>query len=312
MRFPGMEYMSRVIGTANNSLIPYINSMVQNPRDRVDKIPYIFTANNTFRRYNNIIQFNQVPPTADIFDAELSDNGTVDAAFAQLNPSAVWQNVTANLTAALSKNFTEGFNILMNYDAQPVRAYLLRQGFTGPQVDWMEIINDATDHYDMYSMSQSVLEEWIFTEANLSSWTCINGGMDRITNGMLQIIKNKPIMSSPVNAILPSPNGQIGVVFNGTQERSYAHVISTIPLGALQTVDLTNLDIDYAQRNAIRKLNYDPSLKIGMKFKTRWQVLPRQVIGHEIDCLKQVGAAPRCLSRWPIILRRPHSPLRVS
>jgi monoamine oxidase len=270
MRFPGMNYMDRIIGTGNHSLIPYINSNIQNPQDMVNQIPYIFTANNTFRLYNNILQYNQVPPTADVFDAELAENGTVDADFAKLDPSKVWGKVTVELTNALSRNFTEGFNLLMNYDSQSVRAYLLSQGFTGPQVDWMETINDATDHYDMYSMSQSVLEEWIFTEANLSSWTCLNGGMDRLTNGMLQIIKNKPIMSSPVTAIQPGSNGQIGVIFNGTQERDYAHVISTIPLGALQPVDLTNLDIGYAQRNAIRKLNYDPALKIGMKFKTRW------------------------------------------
>ena len=265
-----MDYMSRIIGTANNSLIPYINSKVLDPKDKVNQIPYIFTAEDTFRLFNNILQYNQVPPTADVFDAELTDDGTVDAAFAQLDPSAVWKNVTAQLTEALSRNFTEGFNLLMSYDAQSVRSYLLSQGFTGPQVDWMETINDATDHYDMYSMSQSVLEEWIFTEVTPSEWTCINGGMDRLTNGMLQIIKNKPIMNSPVSAIFPAEDGQIGVVYNKTQERDYAHVISTIPLGVLQTVDLTKLDIAYAQRNAIRKLNYDPALKIGMKFKTRW------------------------------------------
>ncbi|KAH6714834.1 L-amino acid oxidase [Leptodontidium sp. MPI-SDFR-AT-0119] len=271
MRFPGMKsYMDRIIGTTNDSLIPYINSLVEHPKDKVQQIPYIFTAQNTFRRYNDILQYNQVPPTADIFDAELADNGTVDAQFARLDPTTVWANVTNTLTAALSNDFTEGFNLLMNYDQQSVRAYLLSQGFTSPQVDWLETINDATDHYDMYSMSQSVLEEWIFSEAPLDSWTCINGGMDRLTNGMLQIIKNKPIMNTPVTSILPATNQQLQLTFNGTQEKTYAHVISTIPLGALQTVDLRKLDIDYAQRHAIRKLNYDPAMKIGMKFKTRW------------------------------------------
>lgn len=84
---------------------------------------------------------------------------------------------------------------------------------------------------------------------------------------MLQILKNKPIINSLISGITPAEEGQVSLVFNGTQRKTYAHVISTIPLGALQTVDLTKLDIDYAQRHAIRKLNYDPALKIGMSFK---------------------------------------------
>ena len=268
MRFPAMDYMSRIIGTANNSLIPYINAQVTSPDDQVVQIPYIFTANYTFRRFNEIIQFNQLAPTADAFNAELADNGTVDAQFATVSPPDRWTNVTLNFTDVLSKNFTLGFDLLMDVDAQSIRSYLESQGYTGPEIDWMETINDATGHYDMYSMSQGVLEEWVFTQSGLN-WTCINGGMDRITNGMLQVIKNKPFMNSPVTAIAPVSNVSLSLLVNGT-EWEYSHVISTIPLGALQAVDMTTVDLGYAQRNAIRKLNYDPALKIGMKFKTRW------------------------------------------
>lgn len=218
--------------------------------------------------------YNQVPPTADAFNTELTDNGTVDAQFAQLDPTKVWGSVTQKMTAALSENFTAGFNLLMDYDYQSIRSYLVSQGYTGPQIDWMETIDDATDHYDMYSMSQGALTQWIFTESSIDNWTCINGGMDRITYGMEQIISSKPILNSPVTAIKPASGGQLSLeIDNGNgQERTYAHVISTIPLGALQIVDLTELDLNYGQRRAIRKLNYDPALKIGIKFKTRWYI----------------------------------------
>lgn len=269
MRFPGMDYMNRIIGKSNDSLIPYINAHVVEPEDRIVQLPYIFTAENTFRLFNDILLYNQVTPTADAFNTEVSDNGTVDTTFAKLSPSEAWSNVTNKFTTALSQNFTAGFNLLMETDSQSIRAYLLSQGYTDPEIDWMETINDATDHYDMYSMSQGVLEQWVFTEATLDSWTCIRGGMDRITHGMQQIIKHKPILNSPVTAIKPQSNGELAVEYNG-EERTYAHVISTIPLGALQTVDLRELDLGYSQRNAIRKLNYDPSMKIGIKFKTRW------------------------------------------
>lgn len=271
MRFPGMDYMGRIIGASNDSLISYINAHVSHPQDRVVQLPYIFTAENTFRLFNDVLLHNQVTPTADVFDTEVSDNGTVDANFAKLSPPDVWSKVTSQFTTALSENFTAGFNLLMKTDSQSIRAYLLSHGYTNPEVDWMETINDATDHYDMYSMSQGVLEQWVFTESRLDNWTCIRGGMDRLTHGMAQIIKHKPILNSPVTAIKPCASGELTLKYNG-KERTYAHVISTIPLGALQTVDLEDLDLGYSHRNAIRKLNYDPSMKIGVKFKTRWYV----------------------------------------
>ncbi|KFZ00613.1 hypothetical protein V501_10597 [Pseudogymnoascus sp. VKM F-4519 (FW-2642)] len=230
MRFPGMDYMARITGPYNNSLISYINAHVSSPKDKV-------------------------PPTADAFNTELTDNGTVDAQFAQLDPTKVWASVTQKMTTALSENFTAGFNLLMEYDYQSIRSYLVSQGYTGPQIDWMETIDDATDHYDI-----------------IDNWTCINGGMDRITHGMEQIISSKPILNSPVTAIKPASGGRLSVeIDNGKgKERTYAHVISTIPLGALQIVDITELDLNYGQWHAIRKLNYDPALRIGIKFKTRW------------------------------------------
>ena len=269
MRFPGMDYMGRIIGGSNNSLIPYINKHVTQSQDKVVQIPYIFTADNTFRLFNDVLLYNQVTPTADAFNAELSDDGTVDAQFAKLSPAQAWSNATNQFTVALSDNFTAGFDALMKTDSQSIRAYLLSHGYTDPEIDWMETINDATDHYDTYSMPQGVLEQWVFTESSLDNWTCIRGGMDRITHGMQQIIKNKPVLNSRVTAIKPCSNGELALEYNGT-EQTYAHVISTIPLGALQAVDLKELQLGYAQRNAIRKLSYDPAMKIGIKFKTRW------------------------------------------
>jgi phytoene dehydrogenase-like protein len=263
-----MPYMDRIIGSKSNNLISYINARVST-KDQVNQIPYLFTSNYTFRRFNDIIVYNQVPPTANVFNASISTDGTVDPYFATLDPSVVWGRVTKTLTDALTKNFLDGFNLLMNYDSQSIRAHLLAGGFTDQQIDWMETIDDATDHYDMYSMSQGVLEQWIFTQSG-TNWTCINGGMDRIISGMIKIIKKRVAFNSKVTAIAPGSGNGLRVTINGNRIKEYAHVISTLPLGALQVVDLTQLDIGYKQRNAIRKLNYDPSMKIGIKFRTRW------------------------------------------
>lgn len=274
MRFPGMEWMARVIGTANNSLIPYINSKLK-PEDGppVKFIPYIFQANNTFRRFNDKLVYNQVTPSAETFDVLVSEGGTITKdAFAAMSPGTVFSHAVSQLTKALSVDFDAGFNLLMQYDQISVRQYLLTRGFSPEQVDWMETINDATTHYDTMALSQNVLEEWIFTEAPLDSWLCIDGGLDRITHGMSKIISKKVETRKRVTAIKPADNGALKVVINGSEERTYAHVINTVPLGAMQVMDLTELNLDYRKKLAIRKLQYDPAGKIGMKFKSRWFV----------------------------------------
>lgn len=115
--------------------------------------------------------------------------------------------------------------------------------------------------------------------------------VDRLTYGMSLIVKNKPVLYNRVTDIRKTSDWNLTVVVNGTQEYNYAHVISTAPLGALQAINTTELGLSYFQNTAIRTLkyvfprirrwhwidllnfavnSYDPSTKIGFKFKTRW------------------------------------------
>ena len=50
----------------------------------------------------------------------------------------------------------------------------------------------------------------------------------------------------------------------------FSHVISTIPFSALRSVDISRCNLNYTQKMALRCLNYGPSVKVGIKFKTRW------------------------------------------
>ena len=140
-----------------------------------------------------------------------------------------------HLIAALEADFDTGFNKLMEYDQLSVRQYLLNRNFTGPEIEWIETINDATGHYDDMSLSQAALEQWIFDSAPLSSWQAVDGGMDRMTYGMTKILKNSVITSKRVTAIRPGAGTSLDVVINGTEVRNYAHVINTVPLGVMQT-----------------------------------------------------------------------------
>lgn len=250
MRFPPMEYMDRVIGSQSCALIPYINSKLEPGTTPVTQIPYYFKADNTFRRFNGVLALNQDGVSADVFDVSLN-NVTFDAADA----GSVWRGLLDNMTEALTNDFTTGFNALMDLDSHSVRGWLLDQGFTNGQINWMETVNDATGHYDFYSMSQAVLEEWVFTSSDITKWTAINGGMGKVTDGMYEIIKTKPQFKSRVTQISKNDDGTLSLGINGgAPAASYAHVISTAPLGALQAIDLEDLDLDYFQRSAIREL----------------------------------------------------------
>jgi hypothetical protein len=53
MRFPGMSWMDRVIGPQQYSVVNYVNSKVSAATDKIQMIPYIFAANNTYRLFND-------------------------------------------------------------------------------------------------------------------------------------------------------------------------------------------------------------------------------------------------------------------
>ncbi|KAH8759451.1 L-amino acid oxidase [Diaporthe sp. PMI_573] len=276
MRFPPMTpgYMERILGSQNWSLIPYINSHPNvAKKDQVVQIPYIFSTNSTFRLFNNVLAFNNDSTSPDQFHVDLLRDNNSDP-FNALGASLVYSDSIANFMQVLNDTdgdlSTQGWNHLMDYDSLSIRAYLFTKGFTMDEIDWLETMNDATGHYDMYSVPQAVLEEWIFQSTSIDHWTCIRGGMDMITKGMTLVIKSKPQMHNKVTDIRAGDKSTLRVIVNHTVEYNYSHVVSTVPLGPLQAINLTELELGYFQNNAIRTLNYDPSTKVGIKFKTRW------------------------------------------
>lgn len=273
MRFPGMTWMDRVIGKSNNSLITYVNSKLKPGNPPVKLIPYIYQANNTFRLYNDKLVYNQVTPSADTFDILTMEGGTINnTAFAAMAPGTIFNDAVDDIVKSLEVDFTTGFNKLMEYDNLSVRQYLLNKGYSTQEIDWLEAINEATTHYDTYSLGQAVIEQWVFSETPLGNWFAVEGGMDRLVDGMMKIIRKTVETKKRVTAIQPTGRSSLKVIINGAEERVYDHVINTVPLGAMQVMDMTKLHLDYRKKHAIRRLQYDPSVKMGMKFKTRWFV----------------------------------------
>lgn len=144
-------YMERILGSHNWSLIPYINSHPNVAKeDHVVQIPYIFNTSLTFRLFNGVLAFNNDSTSPDQFHVKLLRNNLTDPFNAPGSPG--FSQATAELMAALSDSHgglsTKGWNHLMEYDSLSVRAYLLTQGFTMDEIDWLETMNDATGHYD--------------------------------------------------------------------------------------------------------------------------------------------------------------------
>ena len=52
--------------------------------------------------------------------------------------------------------------------------------------------------------------------------------------------------------------------------REYAHIISTVPLPSLRIMDISKCGLTPMQSTALRMLQYGPSIKIGIKFKSQW------------------------------------------
>lgn len=146
----------------------------------------------------------------------------------------------------------------MGIDTYSPRSYLHSRGFTTQEIDWMETVTSITGKYNTDSMTQSVMDDWIFSHADTGlAYTAINGGMDMITKGMIQIVRNKPVVNSRVTAVGRDGAGpSLTISIDERLKASYAHVVSTVPLGAVRAIDLTELDLDYFRTSAIRSLKY--------------------------------------------------------
>ena len=114
-----------------------------------------------------------------------------------------------------------------------------------------------------------------------------SGGSSVLPETMAKHIKDKLgqdpiIMNAPVTSIgledekrLDSPI----VVVAGDSRRSYSHVISTLPLPVLRTIDMKQCKLDLIQKTALRQLQYGPSIKIGILFTENWWTIGKDKDG---------------------------------
>ena len=140
--------------------------------------------------------------------------------------------------------------------------------------------------YDQ-SFSEGVIDSMDFDyESNyiykdkVVEWWCIDGGAQLVPEAMNASLKTplqKESFGKRVSKIAydrkDKGKAPMRVRVNGEAEaRSYMTVFATPTLACLQRMDLTELELLYEQKDALRSLHYDTASKVGMKFDHPWWI----------------------------------------
>ena len=106
-----------------------------------------------------------------------------------------------------------------------------------------------------------------------------SGGAYQIADTMYQYLNsaanNTFEFNKRITAVSSVTDGRgrtmgVNVTSNYTNTEQFSHVISTIPLPVLRTLDLSDADLSPLQSTALRELDYGPAVKSGMQFQTAW------------------------------------------
>lgn len=108
-------------------------------------------------------------------------------------------------------------------------------------------------------------------------WWCLNGGTDVLAQEMTKNVGKDTIkMNARVTAIRKHPflsHRPMRVLVEGCPtERRYSHVITTTTTPCLQAMDLSGVELQDDQKQAIRVLRYEAAVKLGIKFSKKWWI----------------------------------------
>ena len=119
-----------------------------------------------------------------------------------------------------------------------------------------------------------VLEDLDFNHK--SPWWCIEGGAQELAHSMrkeVEVAGKKSIAFEKTVTAMRFTNHCQNVSVNIKGEhspRNYDAVFNSAPLGAMQRMDLSGLNLNWGTKQAIRSLGYGASCKVGIRFKTLW------------------------------------------
>ena len=126
-----------------------------------------------------------------------------------------------------------------------------------------------------------VLEDLDFNHKK--PWWCIEGGSQEAARRMRSIIENNnkkrihfhkqvTAMSLVKDKDKDIYDAVDVTVKEEDKPRQYDAVFNSAPLGAMQRMDLSGLNLNWGTKQAIRSLGYGASCKVGIRFKNLWWI----------------------------------------
>ena len=226
-----------------------------------------------------------IPNAVDPYHVSEQNGGSV--------PNDVVDNVGTILDQAfgpykkrLAGNFEAGFAELMTVDDFSTREFLKRGGPDGKQqrynffaIQWMETQNTSTGLFDQ-AFSESVIDSFDFDNPEKDvKWFCIEGGTSLLTEAMECGLSTKVQTGKRIETISidrhSAEDGNMSVKCFGEARphEGYSTVFSTTSLGCLGRMNLRGLELHPSQKDAIRSLHYDDSVKVALKFRYPWWIV---------------------------------------
>lgn len=170
-----------------------------------------------------------------------------------------------------------------------------KSGLPSDVVQWMETMTYSSGWYDR-GFTETVLEDLDFNFVDEAgnklpvNWYCVDGGTETVAKAMVRYLKDRmpnkdkfihkkrrviSIFQDTVTSPATVSNPLMGIKVQDYPEynkptKRYSHIITSVPFPCLRSMDLKDAGLSPKQTEAIRCLEYGPSIKIGIKFKTRW------------------------------------------
>ncbi|KAF9648690.1 hypothetical protein BDM02DRAFT_2079180 [Thelephora ganbajun] len=281
MRFPDTPFMKRTFDLARNrglpvNLIPYITQMVE-------------PSPNTFLFYNNARVNNGAPS---IIDNPFNVDHINDPSLR--TPEGVFQRVAEVLRPFRGLfrvepgdpplDVAKAMKDLYKWtDRLSMRSCMSTVfGMSAKDISWCETLDKSTGSYDQAlteiiigSLASNWPDKPPSQDPN-TDWYCFDGGSSTLPeamfNSLSQVVREATQFRSPITAISEdTENNCMNVSINGIKSStSYPAIISTVPLPCLSLMDLTGANVTSGQRSAIRELQYEPAVKVGIRFSCPW------------------------------------------
>lgn len=298
-------------------------------------LKYEFDCMNAFSCYNGRPPVRNADLGLKTTDFEFGEVG-VDPANLRKGAKAILRDeLLADFVPLLLEDLKtggdSGWKKLMKYDKHSTRSYLgLVKNLDTNTINWLETVSYGTGWFDQ-SLAEMVLESIAFgtyeestqqcacTKENSNNLSdkekpkqevfCLKGGSHVLTDAMKTYIdKRRPnaiqlnkrvtgIKAAADNDHITRESGIYVRVDGEDETRRYHHVISTLPLPVLRSLDIDQARLDIRQYNALRQLQYGPSEKIGVKFRTQWwqDGSVRTINGEALNIVGGQSYSDRCV-----------------